>query len=42
MEDRCDGTWTTVQRDTVIVYDLVRHKTITLHAHHTYLARARR
>jgi hypothetical protein len=38
--DRCDGTLTHVIRDTVLVDDFVRHKTILLHAGQSYLARA--
>lgn len=38
--DRCDGTLTRVRRGTVIVNDFVRHKTVTVHAGHSYLARA--
>ena len=40
--DRCDGTLTTVRRGTVSVRDLRRHKTVTVKAGHSYLARARR
>ena len=40
--DRCDGTLTTVKRGTVSVRDLRRHKTVTVKAGHSYLARARR
>jgi hypothetical protein len=40
--DRCDGTLTSVKRGTVSVRDLRRHKTITVKAGHSYLARARR
>ena len=39
--DRCDGTLTTVKRGTVSVRDLRRHKTVTVKAGHSYLARAR-
>jgi large repetitive protein len=39
--DRCDGTLTHVSRGTVVVSDFVRHKTITVHAGHSYLALAR-
>ena len=39
--DRCDGTLTHVTRGTVVVSDLVLHKTITVHAGHSYLALAR-
>jgi ferric-dicitrate binding protein FerR (iron transport regulator) len=38
--DLCDGTLTTVQRGTVQVFDDVTRKTITLHAGHSYLAKA--
>jgi hypothetical protein len=38
--DRCDGTLTHAIRDTVLVQDFVRHKTVLLHAGHSYLARA--
>jgi hypothetical protein len=40
--DRCDGTLTTVRRGTVRVRDLRRHKTVTVKAGHSYLARAAR
>ncbi len=40
--DRCDGTLITVKRGTVVVDDFVRHVRIVLHAHHSYLAKARR
>jgi hypothetical protein len=40
--DRCDGTLTIVRRGTVSVLDFARRKTITVHAGHRYLARARR
>ena len=39
--DRCDGTLTHVTRGTVVVSDLVRHKSITVRAGHSYLALAR-
>jgi hypothetical protein len=39
--DRCDGTLTTVKRGTVSVRDLRRHRTVTVKAGHSYLARAR-
>jgi hypothetical protein len=39
--DRCDGTLTSVKRGTVSVRDLRRHKTVTVKAGHSYLARAR-
>jgi hypothetical protein len=38
--DRCDGTLTTVKRGTVSVRDLRRHKTVTVKAGRSYLARA--
>jgi hypothetical protein len=38
--DRCDGTLTHVIRDSVLVNDFTRHKTILLHAGQTYLAKA--
>ncbi len=37
--DKCDGTLTHVIRDTVLVDDFVRHKTILLHAGQSYLAK---
>ena len=37
--DKCDGTLTHVTRDTVLVDDFVRHKTILLHAGQSYLAK---
>ena len=37
--DRCDGTLTHVIRDTVLVDDFVRHRTILLHAGQSYLAK---
>ncbi len=40
MSDRCDGTLTSVQRGTVSVFVFATRKTITLHAGHSYLARA--
>ena len=39
--DRCDGTLIHAIKDTVSVSDLVRHKTIILHAGHSYLALAK-
>jgi hypothetical protein len=39
VEDRCDGTLTTVKRGTVIVRDFRLKKNITLRAGKTYLAR---
>jgi hypothetical protein len=39
VSDRCDGTLTRVVRGTVSVRDLVRHKTVLLHAGQQYLAR---
>jgi hypothetical protein len=38
--DKCNGTLTRVIRDTVLVEDFVRHKTILLHSGQSYLARA--
>jgi hypothetical protein len=38
-EDRCDGTWTRVLEGTVHVRDLVRNRTVVLHAGEDYLAR---
>ncbi len=38
--DRCDGTLTHDLTDSVVVDDFVRHKTIVLHAGHSYLALA--
>lgn len=40
ISDRCGGTLIVVQRDTVVVQDFVRHVTILLRAHHSYLAKA--
>jgi hypothetical protein len=40
--DRCDGTLTRDIRDSVVVKDFVRHKTIVLHSGQSYLAHARR
>jgi hypothetical protein len=37
--DQCNGTLTIVKRGTVQVQDFARHKTITLHAGHRYLAK---
>jgi Ca2+-binding RTX toxin-like protein len=39
-EDRCDGTLTRVKSGTVRVHDLVRHRTVTVRAGSSYLARA--
>ena len=39
-EDRCDGTLTRVKSGTVRVRDLVRHRTVTVRAGSSYLARA--
>ncbi|MGZ6692765.1 MAG: hypothetical protein ACXVHQ_35805, partial [Solirubrobacteraceae bacterium] len=39
--DRCDGTLTSVSSGTVTVIDLVRHVTVTVRAHHSYLALAK-
>jgi hypothetical protein len=38
--DYCDGTLVSVQRDVVSVLDLVRHKTVTVTAGHSYFAKA--
>jgi hypothetical protein len=38
-QDRCDGTFTTVQRGTVTVTDFAHHKTVIVKAGHSYLAR---
>ena len=40
ISDRCDGTLTHAIRDTVLVDDFARHKTILLHAGQSYLAKA--
>ena len=40
--DRCDGTLTHDITDSVRVTDFVKHKTITLHAGQSYLAKARK
>ena len=40
IEDRCDGTLTTVRRGTVKVRDFGLHKTVIVRAGHSYLARA--
>jgi hypothetical protein len=42
VSDRCDGTLTRVVRGTVTVRDLVRHRTIVVHAGSQYLAGAAR
>jgi hypothetical protein len=41
-QDECDGTLTKVLRGTVRVADRKRHKTVTVKAGHSYLARAQR
>lgn len=41
VEDTCGGTRTTVERGVVDVRDLVRHRTVTVTAGRSYLARAR-
>jgi hypothetical protein len=41
-QDECDGTLIRVKRGTVQVRDLRRHKTVTVKAGHSYLARARK
>jgi hypothetical protein len=40
-EDDCEGTLIRVKRGTVTVRDLVRHKTITVRAPHSYFAARR-
>ena len=40
--DRCDGTLTVVRRGSVGVQDFSKRRTITVHAGHSYLARATR
>jgi hypothetical protein len=40
--DRCDGTLTVVHRGTVRVQDFAHRRTVTVHAGHSYLARATR
>ena len=42
VQDRCEGTLTKVSRGTVQVADFRRHKTVTVKAGHSYLARAQR
>jgi Bacterial Ig-like domain len=42
VQDLCEGTLTKVTRGTVQVRDLKRHKTVTVKAGHSYLARAQR
>jgi sugar lactone lactonase YvrE len=42
MTDTCAGTLTAVARGTVVVDDLVKHRTVTLTAGHHYLARSLR
>jgi hypothetical protein len=39
VRNRCDGTLTVVRSGTVVVTDFRLHKTVTLHAGQTYLAR---
>jgi hypothetical protein len=39
--DRCDGTLVRVRRGVVTATDFVRHKTVTVRAGHSYLAKAR-
>jgi hypothetical protein len=39
--DRCGGTLTHVSSGTVLVSDLDRRVNVTVHAHHSYLAKAR-
>jgi hypothetical protein len=38
--DRCDGTLTVVHRGTVLVTDFARRVTVSVHAGHSYLAKA--
>jgi len=38
--DRCDGTLTVVHSGTVLVTDFAKHRTIAVHAGHSYLAKA--
>ena len=40
VQDRCDGTLTTVKRGTVAVRDFKRKKTVSVKAGHSYLASA--
>jgi hypothetical protein len=40
VQDRCEGTLTKVSRGTVQVADFRRHKTVSVTAGHSYLARA--
>ena len=40
VQDRCEGTLTTVKRGTVAVRDFKRKKTVSVKAGHSYLARA--
>jgi hypothetical protein len=42
VQDRCEGTLTKVTRGTVAVADFQRHKTVSVKAGHSYLARARK
>jgi hypothetical protein len=42
VQDRCEGTLTTVKRGTVAVRDFKRKKTVSVKAGHSYLARAQR
>ncbi|MGZ8634434.1 MAG: ice-binding family protein [Solirubrobacteraceae bacterium] len=42
VEDRCDGTLTRVTKGSVSVYDRRRHRSVIVHAGHSYLARAKR
>jgi hypothetical protein len=39
-QDRCDGTLTIVKRGTVSVFSTVTRRTVTVHAGHSFLARA--
>jgi hypothetical protein len=42
VEDRCDGTLTRVSAGSVRVFDKARHRTVIVHAGHSYLAPATR
>jgi hypothetical protein len=39
VEDRCDGTLTTVERGSAVIYDFVRKRRVTVTAGKKYLAR---
>jgi hypothetical protein len=40
VRNRCDGTLTIVRRGTVVVTDLARHKSVVVHAGHSFLVHA--